>query len=193
MADGVIRVNISVPKDLKSRMEQIGDGVNWSAVATEAFRRKVLEMESKPTTDDTNALAARYDAAEEMEGQEQYQEGRRAGEQWVREGNAQTVLRAMRRLEKVDENPAEDVEYMLGVYGNGMNQGTAVGLAGMMGCTDEGEGRQSHWHKVKAFWAEILDNKDGAEQIEEYQFALGFVHGAMELWQKIQQARARKK
>jgi hypothetical protein len=37
----VVRVNISVPADLKRQMEELAAGVNWSAVACQAFRRVI--------------------------------------------------------------------------------------------------------------------------------------------------------
>ncbi len=42
-----IRLNLTVPGDLRARMEVFTDAVNWSAVASEAFRVHVLTLESE--------------------------------------------------------------------------------------------------------------------------------------------------
>jgi hypothetical protein len=39
------RTSVSVPCDLKRRMEAIGSDINWSNVACEAFERKISELE----------------------------------------------------------------------------------------------------------------------------------------------------
>lgn len=39
------RMNVSVPITLKRRMKMLGEEVNWSKVATAAFREKVEELE----------------------------------------------------------------------------------------------------------------------------------------------------
>lgn len=37
-----VRANISIPKDLKARMSECGDRVNWSRVASLAFEEYLL-------------------------------------------------------------------------------------------------------------------------------------------------------
>ncbi len=43
---GATRTNISLPRELKARMDQVKEPVNWSAVAGKAFEAKLLELES---------------------------------------------------------------------------------------------------------------------------------------------------
>src|SRR5690348_7560381 len=38
------RLTITVPRAVKEQMDQVAEQVNWSAVATEAFQRKVIEI-----------------------------------------------------------------------------------------------------------------------------------------------------
>jgi post-segregation antitoxin (ccd killing protein) len=45
------RTTISVPRDLKDRMDAVGVAVNWSAVACRAFERRVAEIEKRKAED----------------------------------------------------------------------------------------------------------------------------------------------
>lgn len=40
----VVRMTISVPKDLKKQMDAVKEPVNWSAEASRAFREKLVEL-----------------------------------------------------------------------------------------------------------------------------------------------------
>src|SRR4051812_13093986 len=42
-----IRTNISVPQELKARMEAVAEPVNWSSVACEAFESKLAEITAR--------------------------------------------------------------------------------------------------------------------------------------------------
>jgi len=39
-----IRTTISVPRELKGRMDKVKEGVNWSALACQAFQTKLAEL-----------------------------------------------------------------------------------------------------------------------------------------------------
>ena len=45
------RTSISLPAELKRRMEAMGDDANWSAVAVAAFEAKLREMGSRRTVE----------------------------------------------------------------------------------------------------------------------------------------------
>ncbi len=51
MPEKFTRINITIPPDLKRRMENVLVNVNWSAVAAEAFERKILEIGLKEPND----------------------------------------------------------------------------------------------------------------------------------------------
>src|SRR5260370_41740506 len=84
-SQGVIRVNISVPRELKARMDAAPAKANWSAVACRAFEDKLLELESTKEVTTMDEVIARLKAADEMEAKEQYQEGLEAGRGWEKE------------------------------------------------------------------------------------------------------------
>src|SRR5262249_27023394 len=92
---GVVRTNISLPRELKARMDAAPSSVNWSAVAAQAFEAKLLELESQKEVKSMDDVIARLKAAAELEANEDYQAGFKAGQQWAKE---QATPKELRRL-----------------------------------------------------------------------------------------------
>src|SRR5262249_17454354 len=69
---GVVRMNISVPRDLKACMDEV-DSVNWSAVASQAFRAKLRALESRRGVRSLDDVIARLRAAEEVDSDADFQ------------------------------------------------------------------------------------------------------------------------
>jgi predicted transcriptional regulator len=40
------RVTLYIPDDLKARMDEVSEAVNWSAIAQQAFRDVVINLEA---------------------------------------------------------------------------------------------------------------------------------------------------
>jgi hypothetical protein len=111
------RLTVTLPSDLRQRMRQAGNGVNWSAVATEAFEQKLLELEAAMTQthDQVGRLPAdseRFIAVEfgppkvpRRLREREIARGREAGNRWA-EARAEWCW-----LEKI-----EDVRNRLGGY-----------------------------------------------------------------------------
>lgn len=86
------RTTITVPKPLKRRMKQAGCGVNWSAVACEAFRQKLRKLENDRKQKAEEALPSKEQAIERLrrlksagpqESAPGYQAGFEAGTAWA--------------------------------------------------------------------------------------------------------------
>ena len=58
-----MRINISIKDDLKARMDVLACDVNWSRVASEAFERKLSEMEARDLGSDISEQALRVQLA----------------------------------------------------------------------------------------------------------------------------------
>ena len=173
MSDGgVIRTNISVPKALKARMDQVEERVNWSAVAQAAFEAKLLELESKKETETMQDVIARMKAADELDNKESYQEGVKAGKRWASD---QARPRHLRALDEAVEDGASDL-----VEGFCNRHGYYIG-AGLYRCilrdpeADEGD--------IEAFWANALG--EDSTKIEDNYFGEGFVEGALSVWDAV--------
>src|SRR5262245_3383125 len=101
---GTVRTTISIPPQLKQEMEAEEEGVNWSAVATEAFRHKLLELQSSRKGATMNDVIQRLKAAAELEEDENYTAGKRAGEAWAKEEARPSQLRRMQVKYDSDES-----------------------------------------------------------------------------------------
>lgn len=174
---GVTRMTVSVPKDVRSRMEAVKESVNWSAVATQAFEAKLLELTSKRETKTMDELVARLKAADELESNEAYQEGFAAGEQWAQAPGRSS--RQLSRLADYIQNNNEggewfDVEYpgWMAPYGAAENFVMAVLKK-----------RDMDHRDVEDFWENALG--DDAERANESDYLRGFGEGAVSIWDKI--------
>src|SRR5262249_23608495 len=82
---GVVRTTISLPPDLKSRMDAVKESVNWSGVAAAAFEAKLKELAARKEPENMEDVVKRLRAAAELEANEEYQAGFEAGQAWAKE------------------------------------------------------------------------------------------------------------
>jgi hypothetical protein len=100
-----MRVNISIPDDLKKRMDA-HDGVNWSSVAQLAFEAKLASIardkkKENEMSIDISAIASRLKATKLPENIEQSKAeiaGRRAGTAWASESAALAQIERLPNL-----------------------------------------------------------------------------------------------
>jgi hypothetical protein len=171
-----VRMNITVPGDVKSRMDTAKD-VNWSAVASEAFRAKLLDLESRKAAGTMTEVVERLRASQAKRENEQHQQGAKAGRAWAKE-DAEA-----HQLERLASGPPEkSYEWAgwLGVYDNGQNAGVAKGLYQDI-CGRDADG---DWRDVREYWDRVLGDH-GSERIADHDFALGFIEGALEVWDAV--------
>jgi hypothetical protein len=202
---GVVRTNISVPRELKARMDRV-QGVNWSAVASEAFETKLLELVSKREVKGLDDMIARLRAAAELEANQDYQDGHQMGEKWAAE---KATPRQLRRLQALADDPKCSLtEWLNYVAADGMTTElmnkladnpliapklAEAGALPYSGPMETGIGRALYWclfpdrvpdrSEVEGFWLNALDTRQHA--IEIHDFARGFVEGALGVWEKV--------
>src|SRR2546423_1045044 len=92
------RMNISIPRDLKERMDQVGQPVNWSQTAAHAFEAKLLGLAAQKETKTMDEVIERLKAAAVLEEKEEYQAGLEAGRAWAREDASPKELRRLADL-----------------------------------------------------------------------------------------------
>jgi hypothetical protein len=174
----VKRMTISVRLDLKARMDAVADPPNWSAVASAAFEAKLQELDIMKSASSLDELVEQYVAAEQIDEQEQYQEGLKAGREWA--GDARLAgPRRLRRMQELENDPRYNIQGSILLWTNGMNSGIASGLYECLEPRGEHDRRD-----VEGFWEEVLG--DGwSDMIEDRDFARGLCDGALEVWRKI--------
>jgi len=172
--EGVIRVNISVPKALKAHMENAGERTNWSAVAVEAFKAKLLQIESEAKgAEQMEDVIKRLKAAQEADANNDHLAGRAAGERWVKTRARPKQLRSL-QMAVEDAGGSEELLYQGG--GEPYPPATLWSAINVDKELDVGE--------MNAFWEVVLDPVPG--RIENPDFAAGFIDGALDLWEKVE-------
>jgi hypothetical protein len=76
------RTTISVPRDLKRRMEAVKEGINWSAIACRAFEDKLAEV---ATNKEEKTMAAVIQRLRATKPDALYQQGYEDGRYWASE------------------------------------------------------------------------------------------------------------
>jgi len=170
-----VRTTISVPTDVKEQMDKV-EGVNWSAVATRAFEAKLLEVQSEMNVKTTEEAIARLKAADEAEKNEMHQQGKKAGRRWAMQESTPKQLRKLADYEfhSPDENDWSDV---VASWANQHNDGVAAGMCALLHPSMEKR------LEVLVFWENLLGDSD---LIEDQDFALGFIEGAIEFWRMVE-------
>jgi len=91
------RTNISIPQELKARMDAVDEPVNWSAVACDAFRQKLAEIIKRKGAKDVKDVIERLRASKQKSRSTTYTHGANLGEMWAKH-HAETV-----QLERLEE------------------------------------------------------------------------------------------
>jgi hypothetical protein len=202
----VVPMTLSVPKEIRAKMEVVTASVNWSAVASAAFETKLLELASKREVKGMNDTIARLQAAAKLEANHDYQEGHQIGEKWASE---KATPRSLRRLQALADDPKCNLTQWLNeVAADGMTielmnkladnpqiapKLAEAGALPYSGPMKTGIGRAlygrlfpdrvSDWSEIESFWLNALDTRQ--HSIEIHDFARGFVEGALAVWEKV--------
>jgi hypothetical protein len=78
------RTTITIPPDLKERMDAVKEEVNWSALAARAFEEKLIEIASRKAEQSVNDVIRRLRASKCRSEDERFKEGEKAGREWAK-------------------------------------------------------------------------------------------------------------
>ncbi len=181
-----VRTTISVPPDLKARMDAHSEGVNWSAIACRAFETKLAEIittnEQDANMQDVierlRASKLEFEVLKEMETESQIVDARRRGEQWAKEVPTCILLhRLSKHFEMLYTLPeVDDMETYAGsVVLEGFGKGVFAAMHREMP-EDQVEG------KSEIFWMTYLENWSGDIPPT---YIKAFCEGAMDVWDQV--------
>jgi hypothetical protein len=176
---GAVRTNISLPRELKARMDAVKSPVNWSAVAAQAFEAKLLELESTKEVSSMDDVIARLKAAAELEDKQEYQRGFALGQGWAKQ---EATPKQLRRLEEY-VNSFNDLDWF-DVDSPGWNApygATGYFALAVMGLSPEeaqGAEEEQFWQKAIGFPTDRL--------LADADFFRGFGEGALAVWDLVQ-------
>ena len=166
-----IRTTISVRRDLKRRMDKVKEPVNWSGLASEAFERKLAEIESKKENPIMSDVIERLRTSKRQAESEDYQHGWNLGQEWAEKyASAPELI----RLEKWSSEPIYAVDEMCNAF-------TADELLAFS-IHPEDQTRSG----AKVFWeCAIGPDELSQEKLSLPEFLRGFVEGAIDVWDKV--------
>jgi hypothetical protein len=174
------RTTISIPEDLKEQMDAVGDGVNWSAVAAQAFRAKVFEIQSRKVTKMKTAdIVKRLRASAESD-TEDYDDGKHAGREWA---TTQATARELGRLNTYLEDTTLgrfdwwDVDDPRWMAPWGAADNLAFAIRPKLRKNEDPQ-------EVRAFWQSAIGD-DALDRLNDSEFLRGFGEGAAEVWEEV--------
>jgi len=107
---GEVRMNISIPNELRERMDKTPHSPNWSAIAARAFREHVSTFELKKGTGERmSKVAERLQASKAAFDEECKAFGNEDGRDWAEAHADYPELLAVSRIDPSTLNDKEDV------------------------------------------------------------------------------------
>jgi hypothetical protein len=167
------RTTISIPDDLKAEMDALGNEVNWSATAAEAFRAQIERIKVRRSRNEGKRMSAaiqRLKASKvDYEG-EAHERGHEDGVRWAMERAEYAELKRLSEAwPQVDTTETIDALGAPGVF------------LRMILDEDDFGGRQS----IEDFWTNL--GKDSRDQdAYSFQYWDGFGEGALEVFEKVE-------
>jgi hypothetical protein len=181
------RTTISVPGDLKRRMDAVKEPVNWSALACRAFEDKLAEIATKSEQNGLEAIIKRLRATNP---DLLYQQGHEDGRRWASE---QARCDDLVRLERFHDRKRAAGEWEK-FFDRTVDKELSLGQC-LMKCIcpelpagDLGTGNiyfdYDAWCGVcKDFWKSFVGDEDS--KVNNPSYVRGFAEGALALWLEV--------
>lgn len=180
---GYVRTTITVPADLKQEMEKVADRENWSALAAECFRARVAAIKaSQLTRGDMKKIVERLKAAKEQDEVDEYEDGKRAGRDWAADYATPAQLRRL---------AAADAEQYAWAGSPNAPWGWRHLVAFKINPKFDRDDRPTAKELVDDFWERALGGdsdrvKEGPGDMAVNDFLRGFIEGAIEIWEEVE-------
>jgi len=163
-----VRTTISLPDELKARMDAVEEPVNWSAEAAKCFEKLLGALAAKKQEKDMSDVIARLKASKMESEDQETTHGFEVGRQWAESQASYAELkRAARFLDGVAWGMPWDA------YGPGVHAGCAI-----LGEDPDRQVGEEFWERVGIESADMLYGDDA--------FVRGFLEGAESVWDAVQ-------
>lgn len=164
---GSSRTTITIPADLKKRMDKFSDPVNWSALACRAFEQRLSEPSRKKRLQENemSKVIERLQESKRVHYGEAFELGRGQGSDWAKEDAQVPELQQLERIYddffETDSNCAYSIDELLYFH---------------MFPADDGDRTAA-----RDFWeCYELDRMDCPDK-----FVQGFANGAIDVWNEV--------
>jgi hypothetical protein len=173
------RTTISVPSDLKARMDRVKEPVNWSALACRAFEDKLAEIAAKKETKSMNDVVERLRSSLRDQQGVSFNEGYQAGEKWAELTATAVQLKQLAEFQEIKRTKSH-AEWEDWFWPKGKHQPWRI----LVGVIKDGKVVEVHPMNAKMFWNNVLGNE--SIQPNDGDYLRGFVEGAVDLWIRVQ-------
>src|SRR5262245_60363687 len=146
------RVNVSVPDEMKERMDALGDRVNWSEAARSAFEREITAA-TMPADPNLDQVIERLRASKAEFDREEIAQAREAGRNWAKLNASYLSLKRIINLTLTGRSFAEQVDRALGIP----DWGESVWFDGYVKNNPSDEYVEAWIEGVKDVWREVAD------------------------------------
>jgi hypothetical protein len=176
---GSTRTTISVPADLKARMDKVEEPVNWSALACRAFESKLAEIAAKRETKSMSDVVERLRASMRSKESQAYKNGFKAGKSWAeQDAEVGELARLEEWKDSIEREPSlPDWETYCTVPDPRQRQGVGVTM------TETITGETLDRTGVRDWWEANMGYDSG--KVEDGTFVRGFVDGALDVWEAV--------
>lgn len=169
-----VRVTVTVPKDLKARMDAIDEAVNWSAVASRAFEQTLADIISRRGVKQVEDVINRLRASKQRLAAGMYRDGFEAGRSWA-EQTAEAD-----ELERLADIGTERWADMFGSADSNCAYGPGELFVFTVIPAHDGDriGASDFWSGIAGDEGEAVSNNP--------EFVRGFAEGAYALWREVE-------
>jgi hypothetical protein len=176
---GSTRTTISVPADLKARMDKVMEPVNWSALACRAFEDWLGQIAAKKETKSMSDVVERLRASMRSKESQAYKNGLKAGKHWAeQEAEVGELARLEQWKDSIEREPSlPDWETYCTVVDPRQRQGVGATMAEIIA------GETLDWTGVRDWWETNLG--DDSAKVDDGTFVRGFVDGALDVWEAV--------
>jgi hypothetical protein len=169
------RTTISVPADLKARMDAVEEEINWSAVARQAFETKLAELIRRKAVTDVKTVIQRLRASKKELSDMKYATGFEAGKAWAMTRASVDEFERLKRYKGGFERSSWGWEGSFDLPKDVSDYSPAESVAFAIG----GENYNGDRTYAADFWNTIdLDMNEPA-------VIRGFADGALEIWDQV--------
>lgn len=173
-----VRTTISLPDDLKARMDAVDEQVNWSSEAAKCFERLLGNLAARKQEKDLSDVIARLRATKHDDEEKDSRIAHEAGVRWATHHATFAELERAARYE------------LMGGQWLAPWRGADYVAFDILGLDADNLSREDLSSESEEFWAAALGSENTGwvnQVIEEGEddFLSAFLEGASEIWEKV--------
>jgi hypothetical protein len=170
------RTSVSLPIDLRKRMDKVGESVNWSLVAVRAFEQELGRIASQKKEKNMSDVISRLRASKNKSNGERFEAGKELGVKWARETAEAEELELLSEHHDAMQRENYDI-FAPSAFNDAY--GMWESLFFHIHRDDDGD-RQA----CEEFW-DVAVGEENRPHLSNGEFLRGFVDGALEVWDEV--------